>query len=302
MTHSIAQRWQFDLPTLSDDAYDQALTSTIRDYVAERSPVSFLDLLRACKGAFPTVVMEHVTRMCADVQWTNMAALASGTTAHHPSRLSNIEGNPVLSSWYFSSTTCEHIAALRDWSTKRLGFLGTPRLYEWFAERRLGQRRVLFELDATVLGALADLATRDGDSHVTYDTRRTLPETFIDSFDYVFFDPPWYPEHYAIWLRRASQLAPHGTVIFPLFPRLTRPSAAAERNAIVGPLHTAGANIWTISAYAEYVVPSFERAELRAAGLENVDLWKAADVIIADLARVTTAVAVAEPGLGDASR
>jgi len=45
-----------------------------------------------------------------------------------------------------------------------------------------------------------------------------------------------------------------------------------------------------ISAFAEYVVPSFERAELRAAGLENVDLWKAADVIIADLAELTTMV------------
>lgn len=227
--------------------------------------------------------MDNVMRMLGDVTWTTVAGLTTATPRHDESRIADLQGNPVLSSWYFSAATCSNIADLKDWSRKRLAFLGTPRLYEWFAERRLGQTRVLFDLDITVLRALANLTARAGDRHVTYDARRELPDVYNDRFDYVFFDPPWYPEYYATWLRRGCRLAPRGTLIFPLFPSLTRPSAAVERDAIMRPLHEAGVSIWTISGFAEYVVPSFERAQLCAAGLDGVHLWKTADVIIAEL-------------------
>jgi hypothetical protein len=290
MTDSVERAWRPDTAATTRDTYVEELSATIREHVAHRSPVSLSDLIRACKGAFPTLVMEHVTRMLGDVHWTQISALATASTAHYQSRIGDLQGNPVLSSWYFSAATCGNIAGLRDWSHERLAFLGTPRLYEWFAERRLGQTRVLFDLDATILRALADLTASAGDRQVTYDAGCELPDVYVDRFDYVFFDPPWYPEHYVTWLRRACRLAPHGTLIFPLFPRLTRPSAAAERNQIVRPLNDAGVSIWTISAFAEYVVPSFERAELRAAGLDSLELWKAADVIIAELAGLATVV------------
>lgn len=301
MTHSVEQGWRPETVATTNAAYAEALSSTIRERLAYGSPVGLAGLFRACKGAFPTLVMEHVTRMLGEVHWTQVSALATASGAHHQSRLGDLQGNPVLSSWYFSAATCGNIADLRDWSHQRLAFLGTPRLYEWFAERGLGQTRVLLDLDTTVLRALADLTAGASDRHVIYDARRELPDVYVDRFDYVFFDPPWYPEHYATWLRRACRLAPRGTLIFPLFPRLTRPSAAAERNEIMRPLHNAGGSIWTISEFAEYVVPSFERAELRAAGLEGVHLWKAADVIVAELGRLATVVEFDELPLEESS-
>ncbi len=271
----------------STDVYSKALDAQIRDLVAGGSPASFSELVRGCKGAFPSVVARALSNLLGEMRWTTIPALGALRQKEDSSRLSGLEGNPVLSSWYFSSDTCAKIAELRDWSGARIAFLGTPRLYEWFANRHLGTSRALFEVDTTVLQALADMAGDTGDVHVTYDARDEIPDPYVGEFDIVFFDPPWYPEYYATWLARAHHLAPAGTFIFSLFPVLTRPGATAERNAVMHPLLEAGVKLWTLSAFADYAVPSFERAELQAAGIAGIDSWKTADIVVAELSDLT---------------
>src|SRR5215467_10451314 len=95
MTHPVERGWRRDTATLAIDAYDEALSSTIREYVANRAPVVLSDLFSACKGAFPTLVMRHVTRLLGEMYWTHISSLASASPAPHQSRLADLQGNPV---------------------------------------------------------------------------------------------------------------------------------------------------------------------------------------------------------------
>jgi hypothetical protein len=116
-----------------------------------------------------------------------------------------------------------------------------------------------------------------------YDASDDIPHNLEGEFDFVFFDPPWYPEHYDLWMHRASTLAPGGTILFSLFPELTRPRARHERSLIVQEANKVAGNLTLLSSFLEYDVPSYEKAQLKAAGFKHVDPWKLSDLVVSDL-------------------
>jgi len=120
---------------------------------------------------------------------------------------------------------------------------------------------------------------------IEYDVQTEVPEHLRSLFDCVFFDPPWYPEHYSTWLARAAQLAPNGVIMFTLFPSLTRPAAEIERVSILAELRNSARLITTISSFLEYEVPTFERAELEACDITPIEPWKVADLVLLEPAR-----------------
>ena len=146
-----------------------------------------------------------------------------------------------------------------------MAFLGTPRLYEWFRSHNLGKERLLLDLDQVVLEKLAPSAGQKNEV-LHYDVAKSLPNEYHGMFDYVFFDPPWYPKDYLLWLSKASLLAPGGNVVFSLFPELTRPDARNERQSILEFVRNHTKDLTLISAFLEYEVPSYELAQLTAAG------------------------------------
>jgi len=163
---------------------------------------------------------------------------------------------------------------------QRLAFLGTPRLYEWFATSRLGKERVLLDLDRAVLDRLARLADAPDDRHFHYDTAEEVPSELCGEIDCVFFDPPWYSDDYRIWLKRAAALTTTGMAVFPLFPELTRPTAATERRELLTLLESCARDQLVLTDFVDYDVPSFEKAELAACGILAAEPWKIADVVI----------------------
>jgi hypothetical protein len=241
---------------------------------------SFREIVRGCQGAYPTVVLEllqgaepHVITKSAPMFYP------VGRSRQRTSRLRDIEGNPILSSWYFTDDTCRRLGQLRDWSKCDIAFLGTPRLFEWFVQARFGRRRVLLEIDKLVLSTLAN--SSDASTHIMpYNANEDLPAALSGRFDCVIFDPPWYPKDYELWLSRASQLARTGLICFSLFPELTRPTGAAERSAILQSVEPFADSFTLIPEYLEYEVPSFEAHELAARGLSHVDRWKLSDLVI----------------------
>jgi hypothetical protein len=263
--------------------YEQRLVAAIRGILSEQE-MTFFDIVRSCKGAYPTVVRDALSHLGLEVKHGTLESYrllpsSSGLRTAWRSLLDEIEGNPVLSSWYFTPDTCERIGALRSWSGLRLAFLGTPRLFEWFATHNLGKQRILFDLDEQVLRAL-EKVVRNTDRVVHYDANHEIPEEFCREFDYVFFDPPWYPRDYAVWFQRAVSLSSTGQMVFSLFQDMLRPSAAAERRNLFHDLIEPASSQTILSSFLQYEIPTFENAELRAAGFTVLLPWKTADLAI----------------------
>jgi len=208
--------------------------------------------------------------------------------------LSTIEGNPTLSSWYFTDQTCLRIEQLWNWSKHQIAFLGTPRVYEWFETANLGERRVLLDLDPLVTRVLSSSGLSD--RVLRYDVRDQLPKGMGGQFTCVICDPPWYPDEYALWVERAKELTRGGVLCISLFPPLTRPSSARERREILNAMHADHLSVIMLTEFLEYEIPSFELFQLAEIGLTGLGPWKLADLIIAQLGRSAARSAICSLG------
>ena len=267
--------------------YQLAIRNRVR-WSLVSGPKQLVDVVRDCAGTYPTLVADAIAKLENDVQrertdaW-RLAPIYDGLSNPFDSPLSHIEGNPVLCSWYFTFDSCDRIDSLRDWSRSRIAFLGCPRLFEWFNSRHLGQRCVLLELDAAVTRVLRTHGESPAADVVDYDVSDPIPSELTGQFDCVFFDAPWYPEEYPLWFARAGALAPSGSVIFPLFPELTRPSATQERLQILDGISRAGHEAIMLTRFVDYEVPSFEKSQLDRSGMHDLGSWKVADLVIVQL-------------------
>jgi hypothetical protein len=269
------------MPIDEASGFARDLYAHVRAAIAEE-PRTFYEIVRRCAGAYPALVAEALKASEFVVRASEQLIESSEPTQTRPtSWLSRLEGNPALCSWYFTEATCARLASLRDWREQRIAFLGAPRLFEWFNTESVARDCVLFDADAHVIDHLRHANVYAPAQLIRYDVS-TAPVWSGGTFDCVFFDPPWYPEDYPQWLARASQLAPEGTIMFSLFPALTRPTARAEREAILASVQRGAAAATVISAFLEYDVPTFEKAELKAAGVDTVRTWKLADLVVLD--------------------
>jgi len=247
----------------------------------------FGGIVRACRGAYPTLVLQLLKNMRPEIATKTIEAFAleslSRRNSEIASGLSELEGNPVLSSWYFTSDTCYRLERLQDWSECAIAFMGTPRMYEWFAQKKIGKRRTLLDLDALVIDRLQTLAMARNDEVALADIRDIVPDRLRGQFQWAILDPPWYPEDYQVWISQAMALAPGGTLCISLFPELTRPDASAERLRILRDLKESAGRLTVVSEWLEYQIPSFEECQLAASGITSLGPWKLSDMVICEL-------------------
>ncbi|MCC2643933.1 MAG: hypothetical protein K0S45_4346 [Nitrospira sp.] len=278
------------------ESYKKKLQTKILALLAQ-GPQRFIDVVRGCEGAYPAVVRECLEGLPECVYAPVSAYLvksAAEDISEERSVLTSIEGNPVLCSWYFTAKACKRLELLRDWSRLRVAFLGAPRLYEWFAMHNQGKFRCLLDLDTFVLDRLGTLEETRSDVIQNYNVSDPLPEALKGKFDCVFFDPPWYPDEYPLWIMRAVQLAPNGLAHFSIFPELIRPTAWSERQQLFNLLKNYSDSFTLLSSFVDYDVPTFEDAQLRHAGIMNLGPWKSSDLVIAKL-RIQTPITEPSP-------
>lgn len=200
-------------------AFVRDLRSRVRAALAD-GPRSFIDIVRRCDGAYPTLVAEILRdKDFKSRKHDPLIELDTEGVLPSESVLAQLEGNPTLCSWYFTDETCARVAQMRTWINKRLAFLGAPRLFEWFVRQGVSRECVLFDADVRLLDFLRQTNEYSASQLVSYDVWDG-PIKHDSRFDCVFFDPPWYPEAYPQWLARACELAPTGTIVFALFPTL----------------------------------------------------------------------------------
>ena len=261
------------------DDYVSQVRARVRAGLQER-PLSFVDVVRRCDGAYPEVVAGVLAEPEFQSTTATRRQYYMDGPNEAPSALLGLENNPVLCSWYFTRSTCVRLASIRRWTGCRLAFLGAPRLFEVFAQQHRDVACFLYEADERVLSCLAATGKFGDDQLVKY--RVPEPVSVDTGVDYVFFDAPWYPADLRAWLRTATALAPKASIAFALFPRLIRPTATRERDDLLDELEARSRNVTLVAEYLEYEIPSFERAELLAAGVDVHEPWKLADLVLVD--------------------
>lgn len=263
------------------------------------NPSTFEELCKKCQGLYPSQVRDIIKDMniyntLVPLYTTEQSVLPYECIdeSFYDEReivTASLQNNPILSSWYFSWDTCYKIAQLDIWKGKKILFLGTPRLLEYFISRRFGDELVLVDLDKTVINALskkyASLTKNVNALFYQADINNfdivEFRKSHSESYDCVFFDPPWYPANYLNWLSTALQLlSENGKVVFSLFPVLLRPTAVKERKEIMDRCRRVAANSFICSGMLEYDIPSFERKELEVEGLILRSNWKTSDMVI----------------------
>jgi dGTPase len=268
---------------LDTRSYDERLSDCIRRVISHEAR-SFLEIVRSGEGAYPTLIRHRLRHLAPQIN-ENTVSTYGPLCGDSPYRsvLETVEANPLLCSWYFTEVTCRRISTLRDWKRLRLGFLGTPRLFEWFSQNDIGRERVLFDLDSLVMDRLSSQVKRPEDLLINFDMAQEIPEQFAGRFDCVFLDPPWYESDYFLWLSRASTLSPSGIVVMPMFPALTRPEAVVERTSILERLQNSTDDLNFLLGVVEYEIPGFEQNQLKASGIEFYAPWKIADLVVGRL-------------------
>jgi hypothetical protein len=183
------------------------------------------------------------------------------------------EPHPLDFDWRFavrSLPVFDRLLAELDAST--IGILGAPTLYL----HMLKSRAIVHLYDKNA--QLVDKFIEGGFSTVTH-CDLFEDQLATEAYDAVVADPPWYLDHYFAFIDGARQLLkPEGHLLLSMLPRLTRPSAANDRKAIVDYAFGRGFDLWQVlPAALSYESPPFELAALKAEGIE-LSRWRSGDL------------------------
>lgn len=253
-------------------------------------------LLPRLKGAYPTVVLDLLKEM--NVKGVLSVKLDSKDTVrelpelqHNPlsdhewrlfTRLLDEfpEPHPVYFEWYYNTQTLHDLCSRTDLQNKAIALLGCPRVFFFFQMRGIGKRRVLFDINDRGLKAIKSVFPSSLLVH--YDAFERLPKSMLRKFDIVFFDPPWYLDHFRIWLARACSLLGSGKLFMPLWGSLVREGASEERELIKNKLSSLGfPKISLYDSALGYETPLFEKISLANSGVRLSTDWRRADLLVA---------------------
>lgn len=248
------------------------------DTLIERSVVmavqqgarSFSEICLATRGAFPADVLAALRRLGFDDE---LFPDISARTLNELHENWWPEPSPVDYEWRFTFETAQSIATIALGFGQRVLCLGTPTVFRSLFLR--GTDTDLVDRNPLIVRALSSVPTER--IHIADISNYSLDSE--RSFDVIVMDPPWYPDHVRHWLSIASEVvSDEGTIIFTLFPELTRPGAELERAVLLSGLAKIGT--YEVSpGSVSYVTPLFERETLSALGVPPLPQWRTADLV-----------------------
>jgi putative N6-adenine methyltransferase len=237
-------------------------------------------LLYALPSVYPASVWESVRRLSL----TNKIRFPEGRSrsADVPSFALDLwrqekllTPHPLDSSWWFADAALERLLeclrSLTEASDAVL-LLGTPTLFHYAKERRLGRSTMLVDRECTT-------AAEDSFHAARSDLMRDLP--LKAKFDVIVADPPWYPLEMRAFLDKACRNAKKGTKVLLSVPGLgTRPGVQGEWSELLRWAESAGLRLLEYEeGVLPYISPLFERNALRAAGVESCpEDWRRGDL------------------------
>ena len=232
-----------------------AITTTAFDL-----PVGFDTLLSRTHGAFPSEVLAIARQHDVEIEFP----LDGRWYDRKP------DPSPAMAEYYFTTESAKAVAANLAGNVL---CLGTPTIAEALASD--GRPSTLVDSSPWVherFNLPANLV-----HHRAGEAVEEFAEDF--AFDVAVLDPPWYFPTLTQWLSVASRCVKHGgTILPPLIPEFTRPSAASDAHQVRAAANRIGPTRDT-ALFAEYDSPRFERVALRRAGATIGKPWRRARIL-----------------------
>jgi hypothetical protein len=194
--------------------------------------------------------------------------------------------HPLDYDWRFDQATVEELC--RRVSDGRTLFVGCPSVARGLAKRDepcwLIDRQPLFDHSPLI-------------SQVEIDLRySSIQPLSTGMFDNILIDSPWYMDFVFRWIAQSYRhLAPHGRLLFSLWPAEVRPSGFVERQEVLE--YASKLGLVTVHERAlGYVTPPFERASAAVTGRTLGDNRRRGDLVIVHSSGRSVAIpAGAEP-------
>jgi SAM-dependent methyltransferase len=251
---------------LADAAHRHAVDHRLRAAI-EAGARSFSAALAATEGADPRLVAQR------------LRALGHPACGEEPEPFeAPAPWDPELHArdfeWYFTPTCAAELAARVGTPGSSVLCLGTPTVA--FALLAVGRVRRVTLVDRNPLAFHRHRAPGTLDARL-----EDLAAARLDAgaYDAAVLDAPWYPAALEHWLAVAARaVRPGGRVALALLPALHRPSARADRAAILTRARALGA-VSVAPGWLRYATPRFEHEALAAAGVGVPAQWRRADLL-----------------------
>jgi hypothetical protein len=269
-----------------DLAYEAQLEARLQELL-KNGPRSLQILVAGSEGAYPTDVLAALRRLqkTGSIKETQNREWLSIDTRGQPIELradletpprSNEpefpEPHPLDFDWRFDARTLESLdRILEELNSTSIAILGAPTLFKYLVDR--GKHAHLFDRNTQIVQFLK----RSGYQAVSQcDLSCYSPEL---QFECVVADPPWYLDYYQAFLVTSHKfLVAEGKLLLSILPRLTRPSAVADREQITTLASRHGFDlIRTEPGLLHYLSPPFEAEALKMEGLD-LPIWRSGDL------------------------
>jgi hypothetical protein len=269
-----------------DLAYETQLETQLLK-ILKAGPKRLQGLVAGSEGAYPTDVLAVLRRLEGNGNireteqnvWVRSGSEAESPESQRESGASPCVGDtqfpephPLDFDWRFAGCTLDFLdRRIEELTPASVAVLGAPTLFKRLVDR--GRQAHLFDRNAQIVQFLE----RTGYHNVTQcDLFRYSPEA---RFECVVADPPWYLDHYRAFLGTAHDLlVSNGKLLLSVLPRLTRPSAEADRLEIMAFASQWGFDLVSAEpASLHYLSPPFETEALKTEGL-NLATWRLGDL------------------------
>tara|TARA_R110000796_G_scaffold73219_1_gene164874 strand:+ start:982 stop:2139 length:1158 start_codon:yes stop_codon:yes gene_type:complete len=239
---------------------------------ALQNATSFSSALQACRGLYPIDAFKAFQEI-DERRSFELLRNEFGYGGFHLSQNFS-HSSFVLSTWEFC-TESRKIIAENSWGKRdNVCLLGAPSLVSLLPDADLNNCHLLIDIRELDNGS-----SSSNYRHLSYDLNVLRGEEFSNEFDVCFLDPPWYMSNYLHWIEVAAKYCKVGGIVsFPLLGELTRPSAEADRKAILRHCERIGLEVEIEADLALYDLPTFEERMLIDAGLPPCK-WKRADIV-----------------------
>lgn len=249
---------------------------------------SFAALLHHLPGVYPTEVLASLDRLRA-------RALIDSATATNISRqavgnnTALVEGRSLLPlphpldyEWRFTPNAARALldgAAALTHPGDDLLLFGAPGLAAEALTLPIGRRIAFLAESNSVTDRIVALNRAIGEPLDIAFCSGRLPR---ESADAVILDPPWYLDFVRPMLAAAAHACrPKGVVLIGLPPDGARPSAKADREAVIAFAQRLGLVLVDHAPLSiRYETPFFERNALRAVGICPPPQWRRGDLIV----------------------
>ena len=249
--------------------YLERLGTVLEQAMHSGPPATITELLRHGQGATPDIVLSWLSATYGASHIPTNVLRSEKRNAPSP------QLHPLLFEWYFDRDSIEFITEVIDALNSDVLCLGTPSVAAELCRMSQKGSVTLVDADAGVTERFRSLATLD-----------TLHVGELDSFpvdrpySVVVADPPWYLADTFRWLKVARRHTRRGgTIVMPIFPELTRPTASAEREQLFAAAERIGrVELWPNSIV--YETPLFEEEAFGALGIQELGDWRTADLLV----------------------